>query len=149
MVHNVEYWIKMLGEKKTDPISSLASKCSWQKCGNHHKETHSFDFCLQGQVIRKGGKKLAPRPGALGWRGTCHTQRSPCSHSINSSASIIISEKAALSVAPPLGRGSWLPFAGIICSDSSNLILQHSCITRSPFTFGAPCYLAQHTRYFA
>lgn len=145
----MEYCIKMLGEKKTDPISSLVSKCSWQICGNNHKETRCFDFCPQGQVIQEGGRKLATRPGAPGWRGTCHTRRSLRSHSINSSAPIIISEKAALSAEPPLGRGSWLPFAGVICSDSSNLILQHSCITRSPFTFGAPRYLARDTRYFA
>lgn len=149
-MHNMEYWIKMLGEKKTDPISSLASKCSRQKCGNDHKATCCFDFCLKGQVIQEGGRRLASLPGALRReRGTYHTQSCPCSHSINSSASITISEKAALSAEPPLGRGSWLPFAGIICSDSSNLILQHSCITRSPFTFGAPCYLARDTRYFA
>jgi len=144
-VHSVECWIKMLGEKKTDPASSLVSKCSWQKCGNDHKETLCFDFC----PISGGVRELAPRPGAPGWGGTCHTQRSPCSHSINSSAPIIVSEKAALSAEPPLGRGSWLPFAGIICSDSANLILQHSCTTRSPFTFGAPCCLARDTRYFA
>lgn len=138
----------MHGEKKTNPISLIASKCSWQKSGKISQKNSGF--CLEGQVIQQGSRKLTSWPGAQGLEGnTYHTQCSSCSHSINSSASIIISEKGALSAESPLEGGSWLFFTRIICSDSSNLILQHSCITRSLFTFRAPCYLAWDTRYFA
>uniref|UniRef100_A0A8C5UFW0 Sema domain-containing protein n=1 Tax=Malurus cyaneus samueli TaxID=2593467 RepID=A0A8C5UFW0_9PASS len=82
-----------------------------------------------------GALLKASGPAALGWVGSELSLQLLCS-------------AQALSALPPLRRGSWLPCAGIICSDSCNLIPQHSCITRSPFTFGVPCSLAQDARYF-
>lgn len=54
---------------------------------------------------------------------------------------IIISAKAVLSAEPPLDTGSWLLFARIMFSDSYNLILLHSCRTRSFFTSGGTSLL--------
>lgn len=103
-------------------------QCFWQKCGRDQRTMAALTPACRGSW---SGHTFRCCAG-----GVCATHSTERSCSVDSSPSIAIAEQAALSTEPPLGRGSWLPFAGIICSDSSNLILQHSCITRSPFTFG-------------